>query len=78
MMLVFPVSKIGCCGGAGGDDLPRHMKRDATHILLRMSSMIDFWKQRNCINLIDGDHYCTENVVVPYLERMLLDGFPDL
>ncbi|MEG1730906.1 MAG: Nif3-like dinuclear metal center hexameric protein, partial [Oscillospiraceae bacterium] len=30
------------------------------------------------INLIDADHFCTENVVVPVLKEMLLQGFPAL
>ena len=30
------------------------------------------------LNLIDADHFCTENVVVPHLKRMLLDAFPSL
>ncbi len=30
------------------------------------------------LNLIDADHFCTENVVVPQFKRMLLKGFPEL
>ena len=29
------------------------------------------------INLIDGDHFCTENPVIPVLARELRDEFPD-
>ena len=30
------------------------------------------------INLIDADHFCTENVVVPVLADMLGEAFPEL
>jgi len=30
------------------------------------------------LNLIDADHFCTENVVVPVLAKMLKSGFPEI
>ena len=30
------------------------------------------------LNLIDADHFCTENVVVPVLAAMLKKNFPDV
>ncbi len=38
-----------------------------------------FLTARECgLNLIDADHYCTENVVVPVLADMLKSRFPAL
>ena len=30
------------------------------------------------LNLIDADHFCTENVVVPYLQESLKRRFPEI
>ncbi len=30
------------------------------------------------LNLIDADHFCTENVVVPVIERLLKERYPQL
>jgi hypothetical protein len=36
------------------------------------------WAKEVGLNLIDADHFCTENVVVPHLAALLREGFPAL
>jgi dinuclear metal center YbgI/SA1388 family protein len=75
----LPVSKIGCCGGSGGEDLQAAFAAGCDTYLTADIKYDRFLEAKEMgINLIDGDHFCTENVVVPRIRAMMLDGFPEL
>ncbi len=70
---------VGCCGGSGGDFLEEALAvgcdtfvtADVKHDRFLAAAELG-------INLVDGGHFSTENVVVPRLRQMLLEGFPAL
>ncbi len=70
---------VGCCGGSGGDFLEEALAAgcdtfvtaDVKHDRFLAAAALG-------INLIDAGHFSTENVVVPRLRQMLLEGFPAL
>ena len=74
-----PISVVGCCGGSGGDFLEEaiaagcdaFVTADVKHDRFRAA-------EEYGVNLIDGGHFSTENVVVPRIRQLLLDGFPSL
>ena len=73
------VSVVGCCGGSGGEFLEEALEAgcdtfvtaDVRHDRFLAAEELD-------VNLIDGGHFSTENVVVPRIRQLLLDGFPEL
>ena len=73
------VQKIACCGGAGGSDMQKAYAAGCdTYITADLKYDHFLWAKEHGLNLIDGDHYCTENVVIPVLQAMLKENFPDL
>ena len=73
-----PVSRVACCGGAGGDALEEAAARGCDTYVTADLKYDRFLQARDLgINLIDADHFCTENVVVPRLCRMLREAFPE-
>ena len=74
-----PVKRIGCCGGSGGGDLPAAVAAGCDTYVTADIKYDVFLAAKECgINLIDGDHFCTENVVVPVLAGLLRQAFPQL
>ncbi len=74
-----PVSYIGLCGGAGGGDIALAAQLGCDTFVTADVKYNQFLDARALeINLIDADHFCTENVVVPVLERYLKSAFPTL
>lgn len=74
-----PVLKIGCCGGSGGDDLHAAYTAGCDTYITADIKYDRFLEAKEMgINLIDGDHFCTENVVMPRIKAMLSEGFPEL
>ncbi len=74
-----PVRRLALCGGAGGDILYDAARRGCDTVLtgeIRYHQWLD--GKELGLNLLDADHFCTENVVVPVLARMLREGFPEL
>ena len=72
------VHRIVVCGGAGGD-LVEEAVANGADTLLTGEIHYDEWltgRERG-INLVDADHFCTENVVIPVLVDMLRDGFAE-
>ena len=73
------VYKIACCGGAGGSDMWKAVEAGCdTYVTADIKYDVFLAAKELGLNLIDGDHFCTENVVVPHLRRMLQARFPDL
>ena len=74
-----PVQRIACCGGAGGSDMRKAYEAGCdTYVTadLKYDHFLD--AKELGLNLIDADHFCTENVVVPHLKRLLLEIDPTL
>lgn len=71
-----PVHRIVVCGGAGGDLIEEALS-DGADTLLTGEIRYDEWLtgREMGVNLVDADHFCTENVVIPVLVDMLRDGF---
>ncbi len=74
-----PVKRIACCGGAGGGDMWKAAAAGCDTYVTADLKYDHFLSAKELgLNLIDADHFCTENVVVPRLKQILLEGFPDL
>lgn len=73
------VSRIAVLGGAGGDALYDAAKKGCDTFVtadVKYHQFLD--AARLGINLIDADHFCTENPVIPILAEKLADKFPDV
>lgn len=73
-----PVKKLAVLGGAGGSELEEAVKMGCDTYLTSDISYHQFlFAQEQGINLIDGDHFGTENPVIDRLCQMLSSRFPD-
>lgn len=73
------VKKVACCGGSGGGDMQKAYLRGCdTYVTADLKYDHFLWAQEFGINLIDADHFCTENVVVPVIAEMLKSQYPEL
>lgn len=73
-----PVEHIGVLGGSGGSNLIGAWEAGCDTYITADVKYGVFLKARDLgINLIDGDHFCTENPVIPVLAQKLADAFPD-
>ncbi len=73
------VHKIACCGGSGGGDIALAYEAGCDCYVTADVKYDQFLEAKNLgISLIDGDHFCTENVVVPILTQWLREAFPAL
>ena len=74
-----PVHKLAVMGGSGGGcvALAKELGCD-TYVTadIKYNSFLD--AKELGLNLIDADHFCTENVVVPVLHDKLSAEFPDV
>ena len=74
-----PVKRIGCCGGSGGEFLETALNKGCdTYVTADVKYNVFLDAKELGINLIDADHFCTENVVVPVLADILKKAFPEL
>ena len=73
------IRTVGCCGGSGGDFLEEALEAGCDVFVTADLRHDRFLAAKEYgISLIDGGHFSTENVVVPVLRRLVLDGFPEL
>lgn len=73
------VHRIAVCGGSGGGDLELAFRAGCDTYVTADIKYDPFLEAKHLgINLIDADHFCTENVVVPVLCSWIRDAFPDL
>ena len=74
-----PVKCLAVCGGSGGGDIGLAAAAGCDTFVTADVKYSQFqeaaWRG---INLIDGDHFCTENVVVPVLAGWLRAAFPEV
>lgn len=74
-----PVHKLACCGGSGGSDMWKAVEAGCDTYVTADVKYDQFLAAKELgLNLIDGDHFCTENVVVPQLKKRLAARFPGL
>ena len=74
-----PVKKVAVVGGSGMSQIDHVLQRGCDTFLtadIKYHAFLD--AREGGYNLIDGDHFCTENVVVPYLAEKLQSAFPDI
>ena len=73
------VEYLALCGGAGGDILYEAAQRGCDTVLtgeIKHHQWIDGAELG--LNLMEGGHFATENVVMPSLAEMLRQGFPEV
>lgn len=73
------VYKVATVGGSGGNYLKNALSQGCDTLVTSDIKYDVFLDAKELgINLIDGDHFCTENVVTPVLEKKLKEAFPQL
>ena len=73
-----PVEHIAVLGGSGGSNLIGAWQAGCDTFVTADVKYSVFLQARELgINLIDGDHFCTENPVVPVLAEKLRAAFPE-
>ncbi len=73
------VYKVATVGGSGGNYLKNAAEHGCDTLLTSDIKYDVFLEAKELgVNLIDGGHYCTENVVTPVLEKTLKLAFPDI
>lgn len=75
----LPVKRIAVMGGSGGDCVALAARLGCDTYVTADVKYDQFLLAREIgINLIDADHFCTENVVVPVIRDLLAKGFPEV
>ena len=73
-----PVQHIAVLGGSGGSNLTGAWKAGCdTYVTADVKYDVFLLARELGINLIDGDHFCTENPVIPVLADKLRKEFPE-
>lgn len=74
-----PVQRLACCGGAGGSEMRAAFEAGCDTYVTADLKYDHFLEAKELgLNLIDADHFCTENVVVPHFAELLTNAFPEL
>lgn len=74
-----PVHKLAVCGGSGGGDITlAHSLGCDTYVTADIKYDQFLEAKHLGLNLIDADHFCTENVVIPILQSWIKETFPGL
>jgi len=74
-----PVHKIAVCGGSGGGDIPLAVSAGCDTYVTADIKYDQFLEAKHLgLNLIDADHFSTENVVVPVIKDWIQATFPDV
>jgi len=74
-----PVNKVAVLGGSGGSDIGYALEHGCdTFVTSDIKYDVFLTAQEKGINLIDADHFCTENVIIPELRNLLNREFPNL
>lgn len=73
-----PVQRLGVLGGAGGDELHFAFEKGCdTYVTADVKYHIFLEAAELGVNLIDADHFCTENPVIGDLARRLREAWPE-
>ena len=74
-----PVSRVAVVGGSGGGYLSAAVKAGCdTLITADVKYDVFLAARESAINIIDADHFCTENTVIPVVTEYLEKQFPQL
>ena len=74
-----PVKRLAVCGGSGGGDIGLAAAAGCDTYVTADVKYHQFLEAKHLgLNLIDADHFCTENVVVPVLHGWLTGAFPEI
>ncbi len=75
----IPVRRVAVVGGSGGGDLPQALaKKCDTFVTADIKYDTFLAAKEEGINLIDADHFCTENLVCEALKSWLNEEFAAL
>ena len=75
----LPVERLAVCGGSGGNMLELAAAKGCDTFVTADVKYDRFLAAKELgINLIDADHFCTENVVIPVLQTKLQRQFPNV
>ena len=73
------VKRVAVCGGSGGSMISDALRHGCDTLVTADIKYDQFLTAKECgLNLIDADHFCTENVVLPVLTEMLHSRFPEI
>ena len=73
------VSRVACCGGAGGGEIADALAAGCdTYVTADLKYDQLLAAKEAGLTLIDADHFCTENVVIPKLKSVISARFPEL
>jgi len=74
-----PVYKVGVIGGSGGGMMDLALAQGCDTFVTADVKYDTFLAAKELgINLIDGDHFCTENLVTPVIAELKRGKFPEL
>lgn len=74
-----PVKRLAVMGGSGGNYIGCAVEKGCDTYVTADIKYHQFLEAKELgINLIDGDHFCTENPVIPSLCEKLRHEFPDV
>ena len=74
-----PVQKLAVMGGAGGDSVERAFDLGCdTYVTADIKYHQFLLAAELGLNLIDADHFCTENPVMAALQGLLKNTFPEV
>lgn len=74
-----PVERLAVCGGSGGNMLELAAANGCDTFVTADVKYDRFLAAKELgVNLIDADHFCTENVIIPVLQAQLQRQFPDV
>ncbi len=74
-----PVQRVACCGGSGGSMIPAVLAAGCDTFVTGDVKYDQFLEAKaRGLNLIDADHFCTEQPVVPVLAAMLREAHPEI
>ncbi len=72
-----PVRRLAVMGGAGGDEMRFALEKGCdTYVTSDVKYHVFLDAAEKGLNLIDADHFCTENPVIPELARRLAERWP--
>ena len=73
------VQKLAVCGGSGGNMLELAYEAGCDTFVTADVKYDRFLAAKELgVNLIDADHFCTENVVIPVLAETIQSAFPSV
>jgi len=74
-----PVKRVAVLGGSGGSEMKHVLEKGCdTFITADIRYDVFLAAKEEGLNLIDADHFCTENVVCQTLQSWLGEAFPDI